>query len=79
MTPADVWIMNHGEYCHSDLILPRKEVETHSPDCPELPVPCSFADAGSGCNQLVKNKDLAAHIQASIIKHLSLISAQNII
>ena len=56
--------------------LPRKEVEEHSTTCPELPVPCPFA--GAGCNQHVKNKDLAAHMQASVVDHLSLISVQSI-
>ena len=59
-----------------ELILPRNKVEEHSTVCPELPVPCPFA--GAGCNKLLKNKDLDDHVQASVVEHLSLISAQNI-
>ena len=59
-----------------ELTLPRKEVEEHSSTCPEVQVPCLFAAAG--CNHHVKNKDLASHIQASIMEHLSLVFAQNI-
>ena len=59
-----------------EMTLPRKEVEEHSTTCPEMTVPCPFA--GAGCKGLVKNKDLADHVQASVVEHLSLISAQNI-
>ena len=56
--------------------LPQKEAKDHSTTCPEQPVPCPFA--GAGCSQHVKNKDLATHMQASVVDHLSLISAQSI-
>ena len=59
-----------------ELTLPRKEVEEHSSTCPEVHVPCPFAAAG--CSHHVKNKDLATHVQASIMEHLSLVFAQNI-
>ena len=59
-----------------EVTLPRKEVEEHSTMCPEMTVPCPFA--GAGCKGLVKNKDLADHVQVSVVEHLSLISAQNI-
>ena len=59
-----------------EVTLPRKGMEEHFTTCPELPVPCPFA--GAGCNLHVKNKDLAAHMQASVVDHLSLISAQSI-
>ena len=59
-----------------ELTVPRKKVEEHSTVCPDLLVPCPFA--GAGCNQRVKNKDLDDHVQATVVEHLSLISAQNI-
>ena len=59
-----------------ELTLPRKKVEEHSTTCPELHVLCPFA--GAGCNQRVKNKDLAVHISSSVVEHLLLISAENV-
>ena len=57
------------------MTLPRKEVEEHSPTCSEVTVPCPLAS--NGCNLLLKSKDLADHLQTSVVEHLSLISKKN--
>lgn len=50
-------------------------VEGHSPTSPDQLVLCPFAHAG--CNQCIKHKNLAFHIQSSAVEHLLLVSAEN--
>ena len=78
-------VASHLEICPEYLIacphgcelqLPRKGLNNHSSTCLEAPVSCPFASAG--CNTMpVKRKDLAGHLETSVVAHLLLLASCN--
>ena len=78
-------VASHLEICTEYLIacphgcelqLPRKGLNDHSSTCLEAPVSCPFA--GAGCNTMpVKRKDLAGHLETSVVAHLLLLASCN--
>lgn len=62
------------QYCNNPV--PINDRQSHQASCPEMPCPCGFQ--GFGCEDVVKRKNMAEHLQRCNEKHLMLIIAKSL-